>query len=220
MTENGIRQIVYPRIGEYADCQRPEPVHNEINAWQHILNVIYQEALRRGLVETFLEVLSLPLQASDNNQVRGAVSLTLPNHPEGAGDRARQSELLQEKHRVFQEAIGRATESYRTEVTLGKKGCQLTFLAQRISEHYNGKEKRSNNISTRLIGEQAISLARYSHRLIDAWAWKMSLDLRKVAQCLRDAGTLFNKVDTNPAEINELRETCTLYFYLLDRFFP
>ena len=168
MAENGIRQIVYPRIGEYAHRQRPEPVHNEINAWQHILNVIYQEALRRGLVETFLEVLSLPLQASDNNQVRRAVSLTLPNHPEGAGDRARQSELLQEKHRVFQEAIGKATESYRAEVTLGKKGCQLVFLAQRIREHYNDKEKRSNNISTRLIGEQAISLARYSYRLIDA----------------------------------------------------
>ena len=46
MAENGIRQIVYLRIGEYADRQRPEPVHNEINAWQHILNVIYQEALR------------------------------------------------------------------------------------------------------------------------------------------------------------------------------
>lgn len=63
-----------------------------------------------GSLKTFLEVLSLPLQASDNNQVRRAVSSTLPNHPEGAGDRARQSELLQEKHRVFQEAIGRATE--------------------------------------------------------------------------------------------------------------
>ena len=67
MAENGIWQIVYPRIGEYADRERPELVHNEINAWQHILNVIYQEALRRGLVKTFLEVLSLPLQACDNN---------------------------------------------------------------------------------------------------------------------------------------------------------
>lgn len=226
MAENGIRQIVYPRIGEYADRQRPEPVHNEINAWQHILNVIYQEALRRGIIETFLEVLSLPLQASDTNQVRKAVSLTLPNHPEGAGDRARQSDLLQEKHKVFQEAIGRATESYRAEVTLGKKGCRLAFLAQRIRQHYNDKEKRSNNISTRLIGEQAISLARYSYRLIDALGMEgesgpqkiQRLALGKVAQCLTDAGTLFNKVDTNTAEINQLRETCTLYFNLLALF--
>ena len=128
----------------------------------------YFECHIPGSLKTFLEVLSLPLQASDNNQVRRAVSLTLPNHPEGAGDRARQSELLQEKHSLFQEAIGRATESYEAEIAIRKKGCQLAFLAQRIREHYNDKEKRSNNISTRLIGEQAISLARYSYRLIDA----------------------------------------------------
>ena len=41
------------------------------------------------------------------------------------------------------------------------------------------------------------------------------LALGKVAQCLRDAGTLFNKVDTNTAEINERRETCTFYFNLI-----
>ena len=65
MAENGIRKIVYPRIGEYADRQRPEPVHNEINAWQHLLNCIYREALTSGLIEVFLEILSLPLQACD-----------------------------------------------------------------------------------------------------------------------------------------------------------
>ena len=132
------------------------------------------------------------------------------------------------RNTVFQEAIGRAMESYRAEVTLGKKGCQLAFLAQRIREHYNDKEKRSNNVSTRLIGEQAISLPRYSYRLIDALGMEdesgpqkiQRFALGKVAQCLRDAGTLFNKVDTNTAEINELRETCTLYFNLLALFFP
>ena len=168
MAGNGIMQVVYPRIGEFADRQRPEPAHNEINAWQHLLNVMYQEALRRGLIETFLEILSLPLQASDNNQVRQSVPSTLPHHPEGAGDRARQSDLLQEKHKVFQEAIGRATTSHSVEVTSGRKGCQLAFLARKIREHYNDKDKRANTISTRLIGEQAISLARYSFRLIDA----------------------------------------------------
>ena len=44
------------------------------------------------------------------------------------------------------------------------------------------------------------------------------LALGKVTQCLRDAETLFNKVDTNAAEINQLRETCTLYFNLLALF--
>lgn len=53
------------------------------------MKLMHQEALRTGLLETFLEVLSLPLHASDNNQVRQAVPSTLPHHPEGAGDRAR-----------------------------------------------------------------------------------------------------------------------------------
>ncbi|XP_022806312.1 uncharacterized protein LOC111343412 [Stylophora pistillata] len=58
MAENGIRKVVYPRIGEFADRQRPELVQNEINTWQHLLNVIYREALQRDLIEDFLEVLS------------------------------------------------------------------------------------------------------------------------------------------------------------------
>ena len=33
-------------------------------------------------------------------------------------------------------------------------------------------------------------------------------------------GTLFNKVDTNAAEITQLKETCTMYFNLLALFFP
>ena len=37
MSNNGFRQFKEPRIGEFANLQKPEPVHNEINAWQHIL---------------------------------------------------------------------------------------------------------------------------------------------------------------------------------------
>lgn len=50
MANNGLRQVGEPRIGEFANRQRPEPVHNEINAWQHILNMIYKEALQRNNV--------------------------------------------------------------------------------------------------------------------------------------------------------------------------
>ena len=217
-----------PRIGEYADCQRPEPVHNEINAWQHLLNCIYQEALRRGLIEVFLEILSLPLQASD---ALPRVSKQFdPNDasvvPEGAGARERQLVLVQEQHRVFQEAIAIATTSCSREGSSVKKGCQLAFLARQIREHYNDKEKRSNKISTRQIGEQTIPLARYSFTLIDALkmegesgAQKIKrLALGKVAHFLWDAGTLFSKVDTNSAEINQLHETSTIYFKLLALF--
>ena len=193
MAENGIRQMVYPRIGEYADRQRPEPVHNEINAWQHLLNCIYQEALRRDLVEVFLEILSLPLQASD---ALPRVSKHFnPNDasvvPEGAGDRARQSVLVQEQHKVFQEAIARATSSCSIEGTSGKKGCQLAFLARQIREHYNDKEKRSNKIFTRLIGEQAISPARYSFRLIDALKMEGESGAQKnQATCFGESGSV------------------------------
>lgn len=103
----------------------------------------------------------------------------------------------------------------------------VSILSQQIREHYNDKEKSSNKISTRLIGEQAISLARYSFRLIDALEMEgesqpqkiKRLVLGKVAQYLRDAGTLFNKVDTNSAEVSQLRETCIIYFNLLALFF-
>lgn len=47
------RQMVYPRIGEYADRRRPEPGLNKINARQHLLNCIYQQALRGDIVEVF-----------------------------------------------------------------------------------------------------------------------------------------------------------------------
>ncbi len=91
MEDNSIRQLVYPRIGEYADCQTPEPVHDEINVWQHVLNVIYQEALPRKLTEDVLEVLSSPLQVINNDQPRQVISTATSIYPEGTGDRARQS---------------------------------------------------------------------------------------------------------------------------------
>ena len=53
MAETGIRQLGEPRIGIYADRQKPDPLHLEINSWQHILNVLYLEAVRRGRYECF-----------------------------------------------------------------------------------------------------------------------------------------------------------------------
>ena len=64
MATNGFRQLKEPRIGEFAILQRPEPVHNEINAWQHIPNMIYKEALRKTKWIYFLEVLSSPVDTT------------------------------------------------------------------------------------------------------------------------------------------------------------
>ena len=64
--------------------------------------------------------------------------------------------------------------------------------------------------------EQAIDALKMEG---ESGALKMKrLALGKVARYLRDAGTLFNKVDTNSAEINQLHETCTIYFNLLALF--
>lgn len=50
MAENGLRQLGEPRIGLFANRQRPEPLHLEINNWEHATNLLYQETVRRGLL--------------------------------------------------------------------------------------------------------------------------------------------------------------------------
>ena len=42
-----------------------------------------------------------------------------------------------------------------------------SFVAQQIKEHYDDTQHRSNNLTARLIGRQAIALARYGYRFID-----------------------------------------------------
>ena len=54
MAENAIQQLRKPRIGRFADRQRPEPLHIEINNWEHVLNLIYHEAVQRGCFENFI----------------------------------------------------------------------------------------------------------------------------------------------------------------------
>ena len=45
MAQNGIRQLGLPRIGNFADRIMPEPLHLEINSWQHLLDVLYKESI-------------------------------------------------------------------------------------------------------------------------------------------------------------------------------
>ena len=68
MAENGIRQLGPPRIGIFADPQRPEPVHCEINAWQHLLNIIYREAVQRGTFAKFIDILSASAVGQSTHQ--------------------------------------------------------------------------------------------------------------------------------------------------------
>lgn len=70
MAENGIRQLGYPRIGIFADRQRPESMHLEINNWQHVLNIIYIESIRRNKFKEFVAVLKAPVQIPENEMLR------------------------------------------------------------------------------------------------------------------------------------------------------
>ena len=225
MANNGLRQLGEPRIGEFANRQRPEPVHNEINAWQHILNMIYKEALQRNTVDLFLEVLSSPVDTTEIANIRlSRPQLTTP-HQEGVGERVRQVDIVNRQAEVFNENMQAA--SVTPDVSGRKPGCGLSFVASKIREHHNDKDHRANNLSTRLIGEQAIALAKYSYRLIDALeitdessAQKMKRQaLGKAAEHLRNAGTLFNKVDTNLREVEQINENLTTYFNLLSLFY-
>ena len=53
MADNGLRQLGIPRIGIYANLQKPEPLHLEIRNWEHVIYVLYLEAVRKGKIDFF-----------------------------------------------------------------------------------------------------------------------------------------------------------------------
>ena len=187
MAENGIRQLGPPRIGQFADRQRLEPLHCEINAWQQILSIIYLQFVQRGMFDVFVTVLSNPTKK--------------PADATRTGDSTTGQPLL---------------------------GCGLSYLVPLIKEHYADEKKKHNKLPTRLIGVQAIALARYAYRLIDSLQSTdespsqcvIRLALGRIVLYLRQACFIFNKVSTTPADLHELDENCKLYFNLLCLFFP
>ena len=61
LAENGLRQLGPPRIGIFAERQRPEPIHCEMNAWKQLLHVIYIEFVQRGMFDDFIDILGAPV---------------------------------------------------------------------------------------------------------------------------------------------------------------
>ena len=92
MTENGIRQLGLPRIGHFADKLRPEPMHCEINTWQH-----YIEAVKRGKFDHFVFALAAPIGTRDGDAEEGRPQKTLlrVSGIKSVGERARKQEILQ-----------------------------------------------------------------------------------------------------------------------------
>ncbi|CAB3999878.1 Hypothetical predicted protein [Paramuricea clavata] len=269
--DNGIRQLGKPRIGIFADWVKPDPLHCEINAWQHILDLLYSESLLRCCFEKFIETLSAPIGPSDQNSLieessenhatpKRAVDLIgegVDSALESTGtdvinrssaeeeigvscqnsslspDMLRHSTVLELSKDAASDNMTAMLETSRfassNNLSNCVHGCGLAFLSTKVREHYADEAKRSNKLSVRLIGAQAIALARYSYRIVDSLQTAnetegeklRQLALGKIVQYLRNAGGLFNNVYVNiPGEISQLNDFCTLYFNLLVLFFP
>ena len=174
MASNGIRQLGEPIIGMFADRQRPDPLHLEINSWQHVLDVIYRKAVQMNAFKMFIDILKGPVKPSDAS----------------------------------------------------KGGCGLPFAARSIEEHF-ASDKTRDKLKYRLIGEQAIKLARYSYCLIDELLLFSSSEaeniflyaLAKICEYLRDIGSMINRVDIPASYPEDVNRICTLYFNIFALFF-
>ena len=74
MAKNGLRQIREPRIGPYANLQRSEPLHLEVNNWEHLLFLLYIEALQNSKMEIFLGDITIKLPKGLNLSVLMSVN--------------------------------------------------------------------------------------------------------------------------------------------------
>ena len=110
----------------------------------------------RNVKETFLQVLSAPVTTA--NEERKTSSEASVSHPEGAGERVWQHDLPTKSAGEFSKYVNEIVNAH---VGVGQHllGCGLAFVASLIREHYKDKNKRSNNLSIRLTGEQAIAFA-------------------------------------------------------------
>ncbi|XP_019637147.1 PREDICTED: uncharacterized protein LOC109479597 [Branchiostoma belcheri] len=108
-------------------------------------------------------------------------------------------------------------------------GLNMKYIADRVLEHDASKSTRHTKLNNvRFIGENAIRLAKYSYRLVDALeipnedqvSKVKRLVLGKLAQFLRDAGALFNKHEANEADLNDLDQCLDQYFNLYCLFLP
>ena len=110
MAENGIRQLGPPQIGKYADLQRPEPVHSEINSWGHLVSIIYHEALRHSKIKEFLMIMESPVSdwgLTESTRAHTSLHGAMLNSSksEGVGERSRQCENVADATAKFLEAL-------------------------------------------------------------------------------------------------------------------
>ncbi len=138
---------------------------------------------------------------------------------------------------IYREAIRRGRfeaflEIMRAPVKMdkddGKLGCGMRFIAKSIQEHYDNVNDRLKKLEVRLIGAQAIALAKYSYRLIDVLQIPGEKDnqrikrlaLAKICETLRDIGSEMNRVTVEPTSyVQHIKTLCVHYFNLFSLFF-
>ena len=106
-------------------------------------------------------------------------------------------------------------------------GCGLKFVVKKIREHYAKEATRMNVLEVRLIGAQAIALARNCHRVMSAIYVDESEALKIRHQALslicihlRDIGGMLNKVVVTKDYPESLKQVCQVYFNLFSLFYP
>ena len=118
--ENGIQQLGYPIIGKYADLQRPEPVHTEVNSWGYLTSDIYREAVRRNRINELLAILAAPVSHFTSKfQVPNEETAHNEDHqdsdkisiPEGTGERSCQINLVISACSDFSDALSKVKNS-------------------------------------------------------------------------------------------------------------
>ena len=111
---------------------------------------------------------------------------------------------------------------------VGQGGCGLKNVAINILDHYHDENKRFNKLSYRLIGSQAILLAKYGLRAVDVLQTPVESELEKlyhsvtskIFESLRHAGVLANRVLVDNTYPKAISKICTLYFNLYAIFSP
>jgi hypothetical protein len=174
-----MHQIGPSQIGIYAERVRPDPLHCEINAWHHILDLIYTESVRCNVFQNFIKVLSAPVGLENSNgaaeqqQISSHSNDIFPSLPDcfditSFGDNAvlRRTTLENQANANLHLVLDSMAPCVSSDEEF--YGCGLTILASKIEEHYSQVAKRLNNLPTRLIGSQAVSLARHGYRLVDS----------------------------------------------------
>ena len=222
-------------------------MHTEHNVWLNTLDIMHHEAVQREIIEVFKVTLSSSQtkQTSSKNTLQENIA-----NSDAAGDNLTSVDKLQNTQDTEAEKSQQCGVSHYSREIVNvdcstglvrclekiknknksklhkesKLGVGLPAVAKKIAEHFDKESTRHHklNSSCRLIGEQAISLARYSFRLVDALKKEGEASAQKckrlvigrLCQLLRDMGSIFNEIETNQAELTLLRELGQQFYNL------